>query len=65
MGISDEMKAKDLVEVIYPVFDGNIYCLDLETGKTTRDPIKVGYRFQGNRLRSTRAAIRCSTPARV
>lgn len=47
MGISDEMKAKNLVEVIYPVFDGNIYFLDLETGKPTRDPIKVGFGFKG------------------
>ncbi len=47
MNISDEMKAKDLVEVIYPVFDGSIYFLDLETGKPTRDPIKVGFTFKG------------------
>lgn len=47
MGISEELKAKDLVEVIYPVFDGHIYCLDLETGKATRDPIEVGYGFKG------------------
>ncbi|MEA4890713.1 MAG: PQQ-binding-like beta-propeller repeat protein [Clostridiaceae bacterium] len=47
MGISQEMKDKDLVEVFYPVFDGNIYCLDLETGRPTRDPIKVGFSFKG------------------
>jgi outer membrane protein assembly factor BamB len=47
MNISSEMKQKDLVEVIYPVFDGNIYFLDLETGKETRQPIKVGFTFKG------------------
>jgi len=47
MGINDEFKSKDLVEVIYPVFDGNIYFLDLATGKPTRDPIKVGFGFKG------------------
>ena len=47
MNITDEMKAKDLVEVIYPVFDGNVYFLDLETGKPTRDPIQVGFTFKG------------------
>ncbi len=47
MGISQEMKAKDLVEVIYPVFDGHIYFLDLLTGKPTREPINVGYGFKG------------------
>lgn len=47
MGITAEMKAKDLVEVIYPVFDGHIYFLDLETGLPTREPINVGYGFKG------------------
>ena len=47
MNISTEMKQKDLVEVIYPVFDGNIYFLDLETGKETRKPIDVGFTFKG------------------
>jgi len=47
MGISQEMKDKDLVEVLYPVFDGHIYCLDLETGKETRSPIEVGFGFKG------------------
>jgi len=47
MNISSEMKQKDLVEVIYPVFDGNIYFLDLETGKETRKPIDVGFTFKG------------------
>lgn len=47
MGIDPVMKEIDLVEVIYPVFDGHIYFLDLESGAPTRDPIKVGYGFKG------------------
>ena len=47
MGLNESAKAKDLVEVIYPVFDGKIYFLDLETGKRTRDPIHVGFSFKG------------------
>jgi outer membrane protein assembly factor BamB len=47
MNINADMKAKDLVEVIYPTLDGNIYFLDLETGKPTRDPIEVGFTMKG------------------
>lgn len=47
MNINNEMKAKDLVEVIYPTLDGNIYFLDLDTGKPTRNPIKIGYSIKG------------------
>lgn len=47
MNISPDMKAKDLVEVIYPTLDGNIYFLDLETGKSTREPIEVGFSMKG------------------
>jgi len=47
MGIKEEFKNTDLVEVIYPVFDGNIYFLDLATGVPTRDPITVGFGFKG------------------
>ena len=47
MGIKEEFRNTDLVEVIYPVFDGNIYFLDLVSGKQTRDPIYVGYGFKG------------------
>jgi outer membrane protein assembly factor BamB len=47
MGINEAFKNTDLVEVIYPVFDGNIYFLDLATGLPTRDPIKVGFGFKG------------------
>ncbi len=37
----------DLVEVIYATMDGNIYFLDLATGKQTRDTLTVGYTFKG------------------
>ncbi len=47
MNINSEMKSKDLVEVIYPALDGNIYFLDLETGKPTRDKIQIGYPIKG------------------
>ncbi|MBQ9189831.1 MAG: PQQ-like beta-propeller repeat protein, partial [Clostridia bacterium] len=36
-----------LVEVIYPTEDGNIYFIDLETGKDTRDPIVLRVPFKG------------------
>ncbi len=47
MNIKSEYKEKDLVEVIYPALDGNIYFLDLESGKATRDKIEVGYPMKG------------------
>jgi len=47
MGIDSEFKEKDLVEVAYPVFDSNIYFLDLETGKPTRKPIYTGFSIKG------------------
>ncbi len=47
MNIKDELKSKDLVEVLYPAFDGNIYFLDLETGKPTRDKYNVGFTMKG------------------
>jgi len=47
MNIKPEMKEKDLVEVIYPTLDGNIYFLDLLTGKPTRDKITVGFPIKG------------------
>ena len=36
-----------LVEVIYACLDGNIYFLDMKTGKQTRDTLNVGYTFKG------------------
>lgn len=47
MNIRDEFRSTDLVEVIYPVFDGNVYFLDLKTGEETRDPIESGFPFKG------------------
>jgi outer membrane protein assembly factor BamB len=50
MNINPEMKAKDLVEVIYPTLDGNIYFLDLASGKETRKKIAIGFPFKGTGL---------------
>lgn len=50
MNINADMKTKDLVEVIYPALDGNIYFLDLETGKPTRNNIKIGYPIKGTAM---------------
>lgn len=50
MNINAEMKSKDLVEVIYPTLDGNIYFLDLETGKPTRNKIEIGYPIKGTAM---------------
>lgn len=36
-----------LVEVIYASMDGYVHFYELETGKTTRDPMFVGYTFKG------------------
>ena len=48
MNMYDWAKTKDdLVEVIYATMDGNVYFLDLETGKDTRDPMYLGYTFKG------------------
>lgn len=37
----------DLVEVIYATMDGNIYFLDLNTGKQTRNNLNLGFTFKG------------------
>ena len=48
MNIKDEKRSKpDLKEVIYATLDGNIYFLDLEDGKKTREPINVGAPHKG------------------
>lgn len=48
MNLHDWAKTTDtLTEVIYATMDGNIYFLDLETGKQTRDPLYMGYTFKG------------------
>ena len=40
-------KQEELHEVIYATMDGNVYFLELETGKPTRDPIFLGFTFKG------------------
>lgn len=47
MNIKPEYKNTDLVEVIYPTLDGNIYFLNLENGQPTRDPIYIGFSTKG------------------
>ena len=48
LGVYDEFKNKDgFVEVIYTTMDGHIYFLELESGKPTRDPIKLGVVTKG------------------
>ncbi|PYG90302.1 PQQ enzyme-like repeat protein [Ruminiclostridium sufflavum DSM 19573] len=47
MNINEDLKAKDLVEVIYPVFDGKVYFLDLETGRASRPEINIGFTTKG------------------
>ena len=48
MNLYDWAKEKDnLVEVIYPTEDGNIYFLDLESGKQTRDTLVMRVPFKG------------------
>ena len=47
MNIKSEFKNIDLVEVIYPTLDGNIYFLNLEDGKPTRNPINIGFSTKG------------------
>lgn len=47
MGFPAAVAAKDLIEVLYPVFEGKVYRLDLETGQATRDPIQVEGGFKG------------------
>lgn len=37
----------NFVEVVYPVFDGHIYRLDLATGATTKPAIDSGWGFKG------------------
>lgn len=49
MNIYEEFKSKeDLTEVIYASLDGNIYFLELTSGKPTRDKIRVGNPIKGS-----------------
>ncbi|MGC4153298.1 MAG: PQQ-binding-like beta-propeller repeat protein [Propionicimonas sp.] len=47
MGFDAEFADSDLVEVLYPVFEGKVYRLDLATGKPTKPPIDAGCGFKG------------------
>jgi len=47
MNIFPEFIEKDFVEVIQATLDGNIYFLDLETGKPTRPHITIGFPIKG------------------
>ena len=48
MNLYPEFREKDgWVEVIYATMDGNVYFLDLETGRPTRDKLKIGIPFKG------------------
>lgn len=48
MGLSQaQIDDPNFVEVVYPVVDGNVYRLDLATGRQTKPPIQVGWAFKG------------------
>ncbi len=47
MNVNSDLKSKELVEVIYPVFDGNVYFLDMETGKPSRPKMNIGFTVKG------------------
>ena len=48
MNMYDWAKEADtLVEVIYPSMDGNIYFLELESGRQTRDTLNMGFTYKG------------------
>ncbi len=47
MNINNDLKDKDLVEVIYPVFDGHVYFLDMGTGKESRPRMNIGFTVKG------------------
>jgi outer membrane protein assembly factor BamB len=45
---AQKKKKKDLKEVIYATLDGNIYFLDLDDGRATRSPIRIGAPHKGS-----------------
>ncbi|MDO4783577.1 MAG: PQQ-binding-like beta-propeller repeat protein [Propionibacteriaceae bacterium] len=48
MGLSEEHTSDDrFVEVLYPVFDGHIYRLNLADGTPTKEPINAVFGFKG------------------
>ncbi|MCY6371327.1 PQQ-binding-like beta-propeller repeat protein [Clostridium ganghwense] len=49
MNLKQEFKnKKEFVEVVYASLDGNIYFIDLETGKKTRNPISIHNPIKGS-----------------
>lgn len=49
MNIRDEFKSKEgLTEAIYASLDGNVYFIDIKTGKETRDKINIGNPIKGS-----------------
>lgn len=49
MNIKQDKKSKEnLKEVIYATLDGNVYFLDLEDGKDTRDKLNIGAPVKGS-----------------
>lgn len=49
MNLKSDKKQKDgLKEVIYATLDGNVYFLDLEDGKETRDKLRIGAPVKGS-----------------
>jgi len=49
MNMYDWAKNADtLTEVVYATMDGNVYFIDLATGKKTRDDLNLGYTFKGS-----------------
>lgn len=48
MNLNEEFKNKDFVEVIQAALDGNIYFLDLETGRPTRPHVTIGFPIKGS-----------------
>lgn len=48
MNIYEEFKKKEnFIEVIQASLDGNVYFLDIDSGKCTREPIKIGNPIKG------------------
>lgn len=48
MNLKDWAKAQEtLTEVIYATMDGYVYFFELDTGKTTREPLFLGFTFKG------------------
>lgn len=48
MNLKDWAKTQEtLTEVIYATMDGNVYFLELETGKATREALFLGFTFKG------------------